>query len=104
MCIGPKGLTFRNSKKRTIWLAKRYGELEEGEALRRWGSSSDGGGVCEGSGGSSSVGSCYNNGGYRYDPKEAPAGEPTSIPVEMTPSEQQVFGVVSLNGPSLEDN
>ncbi|MDR4494194.1 MAG: tetratricopeptide repeat protein [Nitrospirales bacterium] len=67
VCIDPREITFRNSKERTTWLAKRYGELEA-EALRNWGSSSGGGGACEGTGGSSSGGSCYNNGGYRYDP------------------------------------
>lgn len=28
VCIDPKGLTFRNSKKRTRWLTQRYKELE----------------------------------------------------------------------------
>ena len=65
VCIDPKGITFKTSKDRTTWLAKRYGELEA-EALRNWGAS--GNPVCTATGGTWSGVSCYTPAGRPYDP------------------------------------
>jgi TPR repeat protein len=70
VCIDPKGITFKNSKERTTWLAKRYGELEA-EALRNWGNS--GGSVCTGAGGQWSGVSCYTPAGRSFDPTQGRA-------------------------------
>lgn len=83
VCIHPREITFHTSKERTRWLAQRYNKLEA-EALRNGGSSSAGGGACEGSGSSFSGGTFYNNGGIDTIPTEAPAEGATLIPVELT--------------------
>jgi uncharacterized protein len=66
VCVDPKGITFNNSKERTVWLARRYGELEA-EALRNWGSDS-GGTSCRAAGGNWSGGGCYTPAGRPLDP------------------------------------
>ena len=69
VCIDPKGLTFRNARERTTWLARRYSELEA-QALRNWGQS--GGVVCASTGGQWSGVSCYTPAGRPYDPNNGP--------------------------------
>lgn len=66
VCVDPKGITFNNSKDRTVWLARRYGELEA-EALRNWGSDA-GGASCRAAGGSWNGSGCYTPAGRPLDP------------------------------------
>jgi len=66
VCVDPKGMTFKSSKERTVWLARKYSELEA-EALRNWGSGS-GSAACTATGGSWSGAGCYSPAGRPYDP------------------------------------
>lgn len=66
VCVDPEGLSFKSSKERTAWLARKYSELEAA-ALRNWGSG-PGNAACSATGGHWSGAGCYTPSGRPYDP------------------------------------